>query len=111
MGTVAAVVVLVALAAARVTRFVVLDDLLEPWWRTRFLERFPQTRPGEEPKWRNKLGDLVSCGYCTGFHVSWAMVGVAHLVRLASWPLKWDLVLVWAVAGVQMLLNAIDARL
>lgn len=104
-------VVLCAFAAARLTRFLVLDDLLEPWWRTRFLERFPPTPPGKEPTWRNKPGDLASCGYCTGWWASGAMLAVFHLVGLAWWPLRWDLGLWWAVAGLQMLLNAVDAHL
>jgi hypothetical protein len=111
MGEVVLAVLLVALAAARLTRLSVLDDLLEPWWRTRVLERFPQTPPGKDPTLRNKLGDLISCGYCSGWWWSVGALAVAHLVGLAWWPLKWDLLLVWSVAAVQMLVNAIDAHL
>jgi hypothetical protein len=103
--------VLVVLAATRLTRLLVLDDLFEPWWRQRVLDRFPPTPAGEGPRWRNKVGDLVSCGYCTGWWASGLMFAVAHLVGLVEWPVRFDVVAWWAVAGAQMILNALDARL
>lgn len=111
MGEIVLAVLLVALAAARLTRLSVLDDIFEPWWRTRVLERFPPTPPGQDPRLRNKLGDAITCGYCSGVYWTAGTLAVAHWVGLAWWPVKWDLVLFPAACCVQMMLNAIDAHL
>lgn len=97
-------VVLVALvfASFRVTRLINLDSILEGP-RLRWFRHFP---PEHHP-----LGQLVICPFCAGFWVSGAMLGVAHLVGLAVWPLKWDLVLWWAVAGGQALISVVEEKL
>lgn len=97
-------VVLVALcfAAYRVTRFVVEDSLLDRP-REAILTRYPPSS--------HKFGYLISCPFCAGFWTCGVMLAVAHLVGLADWPLRYDLVLWWAVAGGQALLSAVDSKL
>jgi hypothetical protein len=114
------VFVLAALAAYRLTRFVVDDSLLQGPRRWVF-RRFPpdqvwvagfQAEHGRERP--HKLGQLLDCTYCTGF---W-MAGLVLLVVWALGYLNADPVesfmfvaLWWALAGAQALLNAIDHRL
>lgn len=100
--TPAAVVPLLCFASFRVTRLLNLDSILEGP-RRRWYRRFP---PEHHP-----LGQLAQCPFCAGFWVSGAMLGVAHLVHLAGWPLKWDLVLWWAVAGGQALISVAEEKL
>jgi hypothetical protein len=112
--TVLAGVVVVGIAAARLTRFLVSDDLLEPWRSGWLLVRFPPTPPGDElteRRWRHKVGDLLSCPFCLGFYASGGMLAVAHAAGLVDWPLRRDLVLWWAVATVQVLANLLMERL
>lgn len=88
-----------ALAAFRLTRLIVRDDITSPirdrWWR-----RFPEdTKPGE----------LIGCNYCVGIWVSatvlaaWVAVGYAD----ARWR---TILLLPAVAGAQALLSVLDDR-
>lgn len=111
---------IVAGAAYRLTRFVVFDSLagfnlesgsamsrrLDVWaWTADGKER-----PGFGGWLRDKVGNLLVCPYCVGFHVSWLLL--CFWVRV--WP--WDLgtlgwVTAFAVAGAQSMLNVIDRRL
>ncbi len=91
---------LVALAAYRITRFIVVDSLLgrtasedEPrgsGLRLR-LDQFAYDDEGEDRSWlRGKVGDLLTCSWCLGFWVS--------VATLAAWTadVEW---LRWAVTG------------
>src|SRR5581483_4167019 len=95
-------------AAYRVTRLVTLDTILDrprdAWWR-----RFPPEAHGK--KKAHPLGYLLTCPFCAGFWVSVATVAASHAVHLARWPLRYDLVVVWAVAGGQALLNVLEERI
>ena len=101
-GAQLATVVVLALASYRVTRLLVVDSLLEPG-RSKFhsmLER----RNGII--WA-KIYDLVSCTWCVGVYVSFAI----YVIYL------WDLFVHWtrvdwlsaiAVAGLQGMLHAVE---
>jgi hypothetical protein len=99
---IALTLIVLAFAAARITRYIVSDDQLDSL-RERWFRRFP---PQSHP-----LGGLVQCPYCMGAWVSGAMLLIAHAVDLARWPMKFDLVFFWTVAGVQMLINAADSAI
>lgn len=101
--TAALVLLAIILAAYRVTRFLVEDDLLAPARERVFAKH--------DPAHGSFLGRLISCPFCEGFWVCGAMLAVAHLAGLANWPLRYDLVLWWAVAGGQAMLSAIDGKL
>lgn len=103
----------VALAAYRITRFVVYDSLIGASLESRsnfsmWLDRFAYTEDGANRSWlRGKIGDLLNCPFCVG---SW--------IALATWaawyyggdPLR-IVVTVWAVLGAQSLLNATERKL
>lgn len=97
-------VVLVALvfASYRLTRFVVEDSLLDNPRESLFAKYPPQT---------HKLTYLLSCPFCAGFWASGLMFAAAHLSGLANWPLRFDVVLWWAIAGGQAILSAVDGKL
>jgi hypothetical protein len=101
-GTQLATVIILGFASYRITRFLIIDELLEPG-RSKFHLRL-ETRKGFF--WA-KLYDLVSCTWCVGVYVSFAI----YVIYL------WDLFIHWtridwlsaiAVAGVQGLLHAIE---
>lgn len=96
------VVPLLWFASFRITRLINLDSILDGP-RKRWYRRFP---PEHHP-----LGQLAICPFCVGFWISGAMLGIAHLVDLATWPLKWDLVLWWVVAGGQALISVIEENI
>jgi hypothetical protein len=105
-------VFIIALAAYRLTRFLVFDSLFgfNLASRSRMsgrLDRWAYTTDGKDRTyWRGKLADLLVCPYCTGF---WVTIGV-----WASWfygP-TWlrVIVVLFAIAGVQAFLNHLDQR-
>jgi hypothetical protein len=100
--TPALVLIAMTFAAYRLTRFLVEDSLLDRP-REAILTKYPPNT--------HKLGTLLSCVFCAGWWISGAMLGLAHLVCLANWSLKYDLVLWWAVAGGQALLSSLDGKL
>lgn len=53
------------------------------------------------------MAELVTCPHCAGFHLSWVAYLVAVLVlgRFSDAPIVWHLVMCWAVAGGQVLIN------
>lgn len=102
-----------ALAAYRLTRFLVFDSLVgshldsgSAW--SRRLDVLAYTSDGKDRSFlRGKLGDLLTCPYCVGFWVS-----------LACWAGAWwggrpvqYVLIVFAVAGVQAMLSTIDRKL
>lgn len=99
---------LLALGAAsyRATQFVVHDTLADPirdrievWHARRF-----------ESPFRGFVRDLLSCIYCIGFWLSFLTV-VVYLTATGTWgsaPLLVHAIEVWAVAGVQAVLNRWD---
>jgi hypothetical protein len=89
---------IVVLAAARATRLVTADTILDG------------------PRDRIKgvtLDELVRCPYCVGWWLSVVTYVVAVLVlgRVHDAPILWHCVMVWAVAGAQSLLNAVDGAM
>lgn len=86
---------LVVLAVYRVTRLIAVDDITRP-----FRDRA-----------RGWLGELVTCPFCVGAWVSALAIIFVQVTDLANpdWPLA--LLLIWAVAGGQALLSALDSSL
>ncbi len=92
-------------AAYRGTQLIVWDSILDRWrkrvelWRVRKFDS----------RARKFFWDLITCTYCTGFHVSWLTVVAYHTAT--SWRglnvLTFGLE-VFAVAGIQALLNRWD---
>jgi hypothetical protein len=97
-----ATVLILGLAAYRVTRFLVIDTLLEPS-RSKFhsmLER----RNGV--LWA-KIYDLVSCTWCVGVYVSFAVYAIYLWDLFINWT-RFDWLSAIAVAGVQGMLHALE---
>jgi hypothetical protein len=97
-----ATVLILGLAAYRITRLLVIDELLEPG-RSKFhamLER----RNGL--LWA-KLYDLVSCTWCVGVYVSLLIYAVYLWNLFIDWT-RVDWLSAIAVAGVQGMLHAIE---
>lgn len=101
----------VALAAFRLTRFFVYDSLVgsnlesgSRWGET--LDRWAYTRDGKDRGWlRGKVADLLTCPWCLGF---WLSLGcVAVWAEFPGW--RWVLV-PWAVAGAQGILSTWERR-
>lgn len=104
---------IVALAAARITRFVVLDSLIgfnldSGSKMSRRLDVFAYAPDGSDRSWvRAKIGDLLNCTYCTGFWITVACWAAA------VWGPGWAIgfLTCWAAACVQALLNVADRAL
>jgi hypothetical protein len=97
-----ATVLILGLAAYRTTRFLVIDTLLEPG-RSKFhasLER----RSGL--LWA-KIYDLVSCTWCVGVYVSFAIYAIYLWNLFVDWT-RFDWLSAIAIAGVQGMLHAIE---
>lgn len=103
--------VLLTFAAYRMTRFLVFDQLMgfsldSNSKLSRRLDVFCYRSDGADRSWlRGKLGDLLTCPYCLGFHVVW----IGYCIMVAAWP--WAIGLqgwleIWAVAGAALLLHA-----
>lgn len=102
---------IVALAAFRVTRFVVFDSLVgaHPESGSRFsrwLDGWAWDAEGEDRSWlRGKVGTLLACPWCSGF---WITAGV--YAAWLQWPqVRW-LWLLWAAAGVAGVLSTWERR-
>lgn len=109
--TEALTLVILILAAYRITRFFVEDSLIGagPDSGSRFsiaVDRFAYDQNGSDRSFlRGKIGDLLTCTWCLGFHVSWVTVS------LWLWTAPWDLgtqgwLYVFAVAGGQGFMNS-----
>jgi hypothetical protein len=100
-----AVMAALGLAAYRGTQLIVWDSILDParkrieMWR---VSKF-------DSRVRKFVWDLITCVYCTGFHVSWLTVLAYHVA--AGWSGMSFLMFgleVFTVAGVQALANRWD---
>lgn len=96
--------VVVILAAYRMTRAVVIDDITQP------------LRDYLTPKMGTRWGELVECPHCAGFWISILVVVVwvtaPSLAHPDSCPDLWRwFVVCWAVAGGQSLLASVAGRL
>jgi Protein of unknown function (DUF1360) len=101
-GSQLATVIVLGFAAYRVTRFLVIDTLLEPA-RSNFhsmLER----RNGI--LWA-KVYDLVSCTWCVGVYVSFAIYAIFLWNLFVDWT-RVDWLSAIAVSGVQGMLHALE---
>jgi hypothetical protein len=104
--------IVVALAAYRITRLIVLDSLLGEYpdaehprgtGYRRWLDRFAYQEGGaNRSAFRGWLGDLLTCTWCTGVWVSAA--AWAAWVWGADWVR--DIEMVAAIAGVQGYLSS-----
>lgn len=100
--------IILALASYRLTRFVVIDTLIEGI-RARIYS-FLINRAGKEGPLKLvwlKLYELTSCTWCAGFWVS------AGLYTLYQWenPLDFsrlDAIAIFAIAGVQGMIHALE---
>ncbi len=102
--------IIICLAAYRVTRFLVHDSLIgfgeDSGSRMSLrVDHFAYDNNGEDRNWlRGKIGDLLTCTWCLGFHVSW--LATCAWLTLAPWELGirgWAIA--WAAAGAQGFLN------
>lgn len=93
--------VLLALAAYRLTRLVAVDTITQP------ARDWIEYRVGGLSHWYT----LVTCPFCVGFWVSAAVAVAAAAAHIV--PRHWEdqLLLVWALAGLQSLLSSADARM
>lgn len=94
------------LAAYRATQLVVHDSILTG---PRIWLAVKGDASPRNPRWAF-WWDLVSCTYCTGFHLSWITL-VTYLTVAGEWgsaPLLVHAVEAWTVAGIQALLNRWD---
>jgi hypothetical protein len=94
------VFLIMSLAATRITRFLIFDDLSEPLRRRR--DAWYADKP---TSWiRQFVLDLWVCPKCLGYWVSGGVVGLWTL--MAGNPWEWTLLLVWwGVAGAQLILS------
>jgi hypothetical protein len=92
--------VLVVLAATRATRLVTADTIADG----------VRDRITDGRQW---WSDLLSCPYCAGWWLSLATyaVAVVALGRVHDVPWLAHALEAWAVAGAQMLANAVDVKL
>lgn len=103
-------------AAYRGTRLFVFDTITEPL-RDKIAERYAYSTGLRERVW-DFVHSLIQCTYCTGFWVSVVTVLVYRLAVTGEWgngdtsvdELATFGVEVFAVAGVQALLNRWDSR-
>ena len=78
---------------------------------SQWLDRFAYSADGANRSWpRGKIGDLLVCPFCIGFHISWV------LACLWLWVWPWQIPLtgwiaVWGLAGAQSLLNSVERKL
>lgn len=101
--------ILLGFAAYRATQLVVHDSIgdrlrhrLELWHAARF-----------ESRARSFIRDLIGCTYCAGWWLSLITV-LVYLTAAGQWgaaPLWVHALEVWAVMGVQALMNRIDDAL
>ena len=97
-----ATVVILAFAAFRITRFLVVDSLLEPG-RTKFHNALESH---EGALWA-KFYDLVSCTWCVGVYVSMLVYALYVWNLFIDWT-RLDVLSAIAVAGVQGMLHALE---
>lgn len=97
-----ATVLILGLVSYRITRFLVVDSLLEPG-RTKFHTALEAKRG----LFWAKLYDLVSCTWCVGVYVSMLVYAVYLWNLFIDWT-RLDWLSAIAVAGVQGLLHAFE---
>jgi hypothetical protein len=97
-----ATVLILGICSYRLTRFLVIDSLLEPG-RTKFHFRL-ESHTGYI--WA-KIYDLVSCTWCVGVYVSMLVYATFLWDLFVHWT-RFDLLSAIAVAGVQGMLHAIE---
>lgn len=95
-------VLVLGLCSYRLTRFLVIDSLLEPG-RTKFHSML-ESHTGYV--WA-KIYDLVSCTWCVGVYVSMLVYATFLWDLFIHWT-RLDLLSAIAVAGVQGMLHAIE---
>jgi len=101
-GAQLATIVILGFAAYRVTRFLVIDSLLEPA-RSNFHSMLERKRG---IVWA-KIYDLVSCTWCVGVYVSFALYCIYLWDLFVGWT-RLDWLSAIAVAGVQGMLHAVE---
>lgn len=100
--------IVLGFAAFRLTRFLVIDTLFE---HTRHkLYAFFANQAQKEGKlhfvWE-KLYDLSSCTWCTGFWLTLALY--SSYIWTAPWDFtRFDVINVFAIAGIQGMLHALE---
>lgn len=99
-------------ASYRGTQLIVWDTILDPWRARLETWHMDGIRPGRSNRVRAFIRALLACTYCTGWWVSLAAVA-AYLSATRQWHQGFGVFVlfgieVFAVAGVQALLNRID---
>lgn len=104
---------IVASAAYRMTRLIVLDTLLdEPrMWVLRKLAVRPRLDPARDPRWlvsrrprgrvRTKLAEGLQCTFCVGVWVTTVLAAAWFTVSWARWPIIFA-----GICGLQALLHS-----
>lgn len=95
-------VIILGFCAYRVTRFLVIDTLLEPA-RSNFHSKLEQK---DGVLWA-KIYDLVSCTWCVGVYVSFAIYAILLGNLFVDWT-RVDWLSAIAVSGVQGMLHALE---
>ena len=96
------VVLILGIASYRITRFLVIDSLLEPG-RAKFHAKL-ETKSGL--MW-TKLYDLISCTWCAGWWISLVVYATYKGNFFIDWT-RLDWLSAIAVAGVQGMLHAVE---
>jgi len=112
-----AVIAALGFAAARGTQLVVHDSIGDPLRARLLMWHMNGVKPGSRNRVRSFVKDLLSCTYCTGWHLSWIAV-LAYTLAVGD-PAPWSSVAAFflfglnsfAVAGVQMIINRYDDTL
>lgn len=81
--------VLLSLAAYRITHFAIYDTLTGSnpetgtWWSKK-VDKFAYNEDGSDRNWvRGKIGDLLTCPFCMSFWISGVLYG------LWTWSVPW----------------------
>jgi hypothetical protein len=100
--------IVLAIAAFRITRFLIIDDLIHDV-RARlytFLANQAQKNGKLKFLWE-KIYDLSACTWCTGFWVSVALYWTYIWTSPMFWS-RFDVINIFAIAGIQGFLHALE---
>jgi len=97
-----ATVIILGFCSYRVTRFLVIDTLLEPG-RSKLHSKLEQK---DGLLWA-KIYDLISCTWCVGVYVSVAIYAIYLGSLFVDWT-RLDWLSAIAVSGVQGMLHALE---
>ena len=118
--------IVIALAAARITEFVLYDSLIgtHPSSRTKLQASFQRWAFGDDPEeweitplgdykgrswFREKVYDLLTCHWCAGFWITLAASAIWYHQDIADGDVSWRHgLVVWAAAQIAAKVNSHD---